>query len=292
MSDRLVRGLFQDRGLRAVFVRVTETARIARMLHGLYPTSARLFAEALAAGLLTAALQKDGSRVNLQLACDGPLRGLLVDAGQDGSVRGYVRSPQVDFPASAPEAGDRAALGGEGYLSVLRDQGNGQYHRSQIELEALTLAGDLRRFYEKSEQVESALDVRVIPAEGQPIGDAAGVLVQKLPGGDQAALEQVRARIAEGAFLGAVKAGATAQEAIAAVAGPGFELLGDLEVAYRCSCGPDRARVAVSALGRDGILDVLANEKQAVITCEFCRQTYVVAEPELRDILGRLSQDA
>ncbi len=287
MSDRLVRGLFQDRGLRAVFVRVTDTARISRVLHGLSPAAARVFAEALAGGLLAAALQKDGSRVNLQLACDGPLRGLLVDAGQDASVRGYVRAPRVDFPGD-PRAAARAALGAGGYLSVLRDQGNGQYHRSQVELEELSLAGDLRRFFERSEQVESALDLVVVAREGEPLGDAAGVLIQKLPGGDQAALEQVRARVEEGAFARAVEAGAPAQEALAAVAGPGFELLGDLEVAYRCSCGPERARVAVSALGRDGLLDVLAHEKQAVVTCEFCRQTYVVAEPELRGIVERL----
>lgn len=287
MSDRLVRGLFQDRGLRAVFVRVTDTARISRVLHGLYPAAARVFAEALAGGLLAAALQKDGSRVNLQLACDGPLRGLLVDAGQDASVRGYVRAPQVDFPGD-PRAGARAALGTGGFLSVIRDQGNGQYHRSQVELEELTVAGDLRRFFERSEQVESALDLVVVAREGEPLGDAAGVLVQKLPGGDQAALEQVRARVADGAFARAVAAGATAQEALAAAAGPGFELLGDLEVAYRCSCGPERARVAVSALGRDGLLDVLAHEKQAVVTCEFCRQSYVVPEPELRGMVERL----
>ncbi len=288
MSDRLVRGLFQDRGLRAVFVRVTDTARIARMLHGLYPSAARVFAEALAGGLLAAALQKDGTRVNLQIACDGPLRGLLVDAGQDGSVRGYVRAPEVDFPGD-PRAGARAALGTQGYLSVLRDQGNGQFHRSQVELEGLSVAGDLRRFFEKSEQVESALDLEVVAREGEPLGDAAGLLVQKLPGGDQAALEEVRARLAGGAFARAVEAGASAQEAIAAAGGPGFELLGDLEVAYRCSCGPERARAAVSALGKDGLLDVLAKEKQAVITCEFCRQSYVVTEPELRAMVERFA---
>ena len=108
MSDRLVRGLLPQRGLRAVFVRVTDTARVARMLHGLYPTAARLFAEALAGGLLLASLQKDRSRVNVQIECDGPVRGLFVDAHPDGNVRGYVRGPSVHFPGD-PRAGARAA---------------------------------------------------------------------------------------------------------------------------------------------------------------------------------------
>ena len=78
------------------------------------------------------------------------------------------------------------------------------------------------------------------------------------------------------------------QEAIAAVLGPGFELLADLEVAYRCGCSLERARAAVSALGYQGLEDVLANEREAVITCEFCRQRYVVEEAELRRMAEQL----
>jgi molecular chaperone Hsp33 len=77
---------------------------------------------------------------------------------------------------------------------------------------------------------------------------------------------------------------------IRAVAGEGFELLADQEVAYRCSCSLERARNAVSALGHQEIEDVLAKEKEAVITCEFCRQRYVVPEAELRDMARRLAE--
>src|SRR5919206_1401354 len=122
MSDRLVRGLLPAEGLRAIYVRATDTARLARMLHGLYPTSAHLFAEALAAGLLVAALQKERGRVNLQIECDGPVRGVFVDADPEGNVRGYVRGPNVRFPGDA-RAGARAALGGSGFLSIVRDLG-------------------------------------------------------------------------------------------------------------------------------------------------------------------------
>src|SRR5919198_92269 len=243
MSDRLVRGLVAAKGLRAIYVRVSDTARIARMLHGLYPTSAHLFGEALAAGLLVASLQKERSRVNLQIECDGPIRGLFVDADQDGNVRGYVRGPNVNFPGD-PAAGARAALGGSGFLSVMRDLGEGQFYRGQVELRAMDLARDLDRYFAESEQVATALDLCVTPKDGEPLGEVAGLLVQKLP---------------------------------------------DVEVAYRCGCSRERARTAVSALGREGIAEVLANEREAVITCEFCHQRYVIGEAELREIAQRLA---
>jgi molecular chaperone Hsp33 len=287
--DRLVRGLLPDRGLRVVFVRVADTARMARVLHGLYPTSARLFAEAMACGLLVGALQKDEARINLQVECDGPLKGLLVDADAHGGVRGYVRRPEVNF-LDETERGDRAALGGSGFLSVLRDLGGGTWYRAHVELRDLDLAKDLARYFADSEQVDTALDVAVLARAGEPLGDVAGLLFQKLPEGDASALAALRAGLADGALPRALASGAGAQEAIRAIAGAGFELLADEEVAYRCSCSLERARNAVSALGRSELDDVLAKEKQAVITCEFCRQTYVVGEGELREIARRLAE--
>jgi molecular chaperone Hsp33 len=289
VTDRLCRGLVPERGLRVVFVRVGDTARMARVLHALYPTSAYLFGQALAAGALLAALQKERARVNLQVECDGPLRGLLVDADPDGNVRGWVKGPRVHFPGD-PAAGAHAALGSGGFLSVLREVGGGPFYRSAVELEAMDLAADLGRWFQASEQVATALDLAVVPRDGEPLAEVAGVLVQRLPDGDDAALEAARARIAAGALSEGLAHGAPAQEVIRAIVGEGFELLADLEVAYRCGCSPERARTAVSALGVDGIAEVLADEKEAVITCEFCRQRYVVGEAELRDLARRLSE--
>ena len=291
MSDRLCRGLFPARGIRAVFVRIGDTARMARMLHGLYPTTARLFAEALAAGALVGALQKDEARVNLQLECDGPVGGLFVDADAAGSLRGYVRRPAVHFPGD-PARGVHASLGGAGYLSVLRDLGKGQHYRSAVELEAFDLAGDLRRWFASSEQVATALGLAVVPRGDELLGEVAGLLVQRLPDGDDAAVEEARRRIAAGVLHGAVAEGRSAQQVIEAVAGEGFDLLADLEVAYRCGCSHERARAAVSALGAEGVAEVLAGEREAVITCEFCRTRYVVTEPELHDIRRRLLEQA
>lgn len=287
MTDRLCRGIIPARGLRAVLVRVGDTARMARMLHGLYPTSAHLFAEGLAAGALLASLQKEETRVNLQLECDGPLLGMFVDANTEGHVRGYVRGARVHFPGD-PARGAQAALGGSGFLSVIRDMGRGQHYRSSIELAAFDLAEDLRRWFAASEQVATALDLAVVPGEDELLGEVAGLLVQRLPDGDDAAIAAAQERLRAGALPAALLRGANAQEVIRDVCGDGFELLADLELQYRCGCSQDRARTAVSALGAAGVREVIATEKQAVITCEFCRSHYVVGEEELREIARRL----
>jgi molecular chaperone Hsp33 len=172
----------------------------------------------------------------------------------------------------------------------MRDLGRGQFYRGQVALEARDLARDLERYFLESEQVATALDLAVVPRGDEPLGDVAGLLVQRLPDGDEQALAAVRERIRAGAFRAALARGAGAQDAIAEVVGAGFDLLADLEVAYRCGCSLERARVAVSALGKDGLLDVLEREGEAVVTCEFCRERYVVSQDELRDMVARLER--
>lgn len=287
MIDRLTRGLFPAHGLRAIFVRVGDTARMTRLLHGLSPTAAHAFAEGLAAGALVGALQKTQARVNLQLEGDGPMRGLFVDADPEGNVRGYVRAPAVHLPG-APDAAVVRALGAGGYLSVIRDLGGGQFYRSAVDRRGEPLAEVLRRWFAASEQVETAVDLAVVPRGDEPLGDVAGVLVQRLPDGDAAAVESVRQALAGGALVRALQAGGGAQDVLRAVAGEGFELLADGEIAYRCGCGPERARAAVSALGPAGVAEVLAAEGQAEVTCEFCHAHYVVGREDLEDLERRL----
>ena len=287
MIDRLSRGLHDGRGLRALVVGVGDLARMTRMLHGLAPTSAWVFAEALAGAALLAALQKDEERINLQLECAGPLRGLFVDADSRGNLRGYVRGAAVHVPGE-PAAAAVAALGGGGFLSVLRARIDGTFYRSSVELQREPLVGGLRRWFSASEQVETALALEVLPRDAEPLGEVAGLLVQRLPGGDAAAVVEARDAIAAGAFGEALAAGAPALGLIEAVAGPGFELLAEQEVAYRCGCGIDRVRNAVTALGADGLADLVATVGRAEVDCEFCHAHYVLEADELRELERRM----
>lgn len=287
MKDLLLRGLVRTPVLRLIQVEATDLSRMARMLHGLAPTSAAVFAEALAAGLLLGALQKDRSRVNLSLEVDGPLSGVLVDADTEGNVRGRIRRPDIHFPGDH-SVGPRAALGGSGTLSVLRDQGEGKFYRGSVEFVPGTLTDNLRRYFAASEQVATVLDVRVLPADREPLGTVAGIVVQKMPEGSLAALEEVGRRLEAGAFRDGLARGLAGEGLARAVVGDDLEVLSLGGVSYVCTCDRDRAVNAVSALGPDGIRAVLAEERQVVIDCEFCMKRYVIDEAELADIARRL----
>jgi molecular chaperone Hsp33 len=294
--DHLVRGLLHGPELRLMAAFTTASARAARDSHGCAPTSAGLLAQGLTAGLLTAAsLEKANARVNLQLGCDGPVGGMFVDAGTDGSARGYVHNEKVFFASGpgeplAPERG----LGRSGYLSVLRDLGPDNNYRGMVALEACELGRDLEAYFRVSEQTEAAVDLAVLPDGDEPLGQVAGVLVQPLPDGDRAAVDRIRTALREGALARALADQLPAVALLERLAGGDgeLEIVADYPVAFRCRCSRERALRAVLAMGLEEMRSLFAEIGEARIACHFCGAKYLIAGPELLDLIRNADSQA
>jgi molecular chaperone Hsp33 len=291
MSDQLVRLHLKGPNLLAVALIATDTARRASELHRCLPTSAGLFAQGIAAGLGIAGLLGGKARINLQLVCDGPLKSLFVDADAEGSARGYVKNPMVNFLSGAARVEDAPALGGEGMLSVLRELSQGEYYRGSIALEHFDIARDLERYYLESEQIETFVSLDVLPGgEDQPLGQVAGLFVQKMPDAEPGVLTPVRERFANRPLIDADAPPRRTFDLLEPLFDlyPGdWELHAEYPLAWNCGCSAERVLRAVTAMGRTEIEDMLATEGRAVATCAFCGTKYEVSAEELRELLER-----
>jgi len=240
----------------------------ARERHGMSEAAGELMGQAIAASALLAALEKGGTRINLQLECDGPLRGLFVDASAEGGVRGYVKN--IELPALA------AALGKAGYLSVLRDLGRGEHYRSSVELSAMELATDLERYFAVSDQVPTRV----------ALSSAGGVLLQCLPGADPCVLERLGAPMRQ-QLEQALASGSAATAARVLFAEEPFDVLATYPLEWKCTCSKDRVLRALATLGSEELLDMIAKEGKAAAKCQFCGRAYEVSGDELKTLLPK-----
>ncbi|HEY1905826.1 MAG TPA: Hsp33 family molecular chaperone HslO [Myxococcaceae bacterium] len=290
MSDELFTALLPRSGLRVVAALTTEVSREARRLHRAEAGSSALLSEALTAVSLLAALQKERTRVSLQLECDGPVRGVFVDA-EGGSLRGYAKKPGLAVLGDEGTFHWRPLLGNSGYLSVLRDLGDSECYRSSVELEAFELGHDLERYFAVSDQVETVVRIRTVPWRAEVLGAAGGVLLQKLPGGDAVALAEAGARLHPQLLDRALLEAGGSGPALLRALFPGAEVdvLAKRPLEFRCGCSRERVHRALLALGQAELEDLLATEGQAEATCEFCTTRYVIPADELRTLIGSVS---
>lgn len=99
MADILIRATAAEERISSVGVLSTRLTEEARVRHNLSSVAKAALGQGMTSGLLLASsMKRKGSRVNLRVKGDGPLKGFLVDAGLDGTARGYVDCPYVELP--------------------------------------------------------------------------------------------------------------------------------------------------------------------------------------------------
>jgi molecular chaperone Hsp33 len=182
MTDRLIRATAAGGGIRAVGAITTSLTEEARVRHRLSAVSTDALGRAMTAGLLLASSMKvKFSRVNIRIKGDGPMGGLMVDAGANGTVRGYVNQPKVEVPLTAAGKLDvGGAIGSTGFVYVFRDLGYGRPYSSTVDLISGEIGDDIAHYLFSSEQTPSGL-VLGVSMNANGVQSAGGVLIQVHP---------------------------------------------------------------------------------------------------------------
>ncbi len=247
--------------------------------------------------LLVSNMKRSQSRVNIRIRGNGPLGTVFVDAGLDGTVRGYVENPQVETPLNGQGKLDvGGAVGKDGYLYVVRDVGYGYPYSSTVELVSGEVGDDVAYYLATSEQTPSALVLGVfVNSEG--VSAAGGLLLQVMPkaASDETLVETLESRVsALTGFTPLLRSGKTLPEIFE-------QLLGDMDLQilpetqllrFHCRCTHERMLGALKLLGQAELQDMIEKDNGAEATCHFCGQIYTATSAQLGDLILALQAES
>lgn len=225
-----------------------------------------LLGHALAAvSLLASTLKFDGS-ITLQIKGKGPVNLLVVEATSSKTIRGIVRQSSMHVVESSP----LSEIFGADKMVVTINSGKGRPYQGIVPLSGHNLSAALVTYFENSEQLQTHI---WLAANEQT---ASGLLIQKMPNGeshDEDAWERV------------LQLSNTIQ--------PEELLELDLEkivyrlfheenvkiyeaqnLSFNCSCSRDRTDTMLISLGKPEIQQILAEQGEISIQCEFCNEMY------------------
>lgn len=272
----LLRGIAAAGGIRVVAADTTSLVHDAVTRHGARPTAAAALGRTLtAASLLSHVLLKDPrDRVTVRLHGGGPLGGVIADGGLDGRVRGYAVHPDVDPPPRSDGKLDvGSAVGRAGAIEVIRSHAPyGDPFSSSVDLVSGEVAEDVASFLAVSEQIASAVLLGVY-VEGGRVTTSGGVILQALPGADDAALTLLEANVkAFGAITDRLRSGTVLQAMHELTWGLDMELLTHdaLPLSFACRCSDEKALEALAYFSPDERRRMIDEDGGAEASCHWC----------------------
>ena len=283
--DEIVRMMTRDGAVKAMAITGRDLTERARQIHKTLPVAtAALGRTLMACSMMGDMLKGEDDSLTLRINGGGPLGTITAVSDSSGNVRGYVQNGQVDLPRKGPAKLDvGAAVGRDGYLTVIRDLGLKEPYVGSVALVSGEIAEDLTSYFVESEQIPTACALGVLVDRDQSVLCAGGYILQLLPGADGAIIDRLEEAVGKlGPVTEVLRGGADARALLERLLdGMEPELLERSPVTYRCYCSRERVERAIVSMGAKEIQDMIDAQGEAEVTCQFCDQVYRFSREEL-----------
>jgi len=298
MTDLLIRGTGAQGGIRLVAVITTETIKEASYRHSLSYLTSIILGRTMTAGLLLASSMKVAhGRVTIRFRSDGPIKGVIADAGRDGSVRGYVGNPNLELDLIKNINGghyfDFKKAMGTGYLHVIRDEGKGEPFSSTVEIVGGGIGEDIASYLLHSEQTSSVVFLGE-KIERSKLICSGGLIAEIMPKAmkDYSIINTLERKcrniddFSEKLFKCKNNLPQLFNELFPEINPEPIKFEdAKTNIKFSCPCSRNRSISALKLLGREEIQKIIYEDKKAEIKCEFCKETYLITEEELNEII-------
>lgn len=296
----------KSRSYRVYLTITTNMVEEARRIHNTTPLATAGLGRVLtAAGLMGIMLKNESDKLTIQFKGDGPAKQILATADGKGNVKGYIANPGVDLPLTEKGKLDVGGSLGIGDLTVIKDLGLKDPYMGTIALVSGEIAEDLTAYFFISEQQNTSVALGVKIERDYTVGAAGGMIIQMLPDAKEGAVDALENMIGKmppitSLIDGVTESGAgksetgLLQDLADAIFGQmpeeyQIEKLDEREILWNCDCSWQRLEKALMTIGKEDLKEIIEEEGEAELQCQFCLKKYHFDKEHLEKILEGIS---
>ena len=290
MVYKLTKAVTKNKLIRIYAVNSKEIVETAHKFHKTLPLATAALGRLLTGAVLMGSMMKEeDASITLQLHGDGPLGRVLAVADAKGNVKGYVENPLADLPLNRLGKIDVGGGVGQGYLSVVKDLKLKEPYIGQVPIQTGEIGDDLAFYFAQSEQVPSLVALGVLVDRDYSVKQAGGFIVQVMPDCDEFNLKKLEKATENLTSVTAMlEKGLTNEQLIREVMKDfEIEILEDSEPKYFCDCKSERIERAIISLGKKEIQDIIDEQGEAEVLCQFCDKVYRYDKEKLEELLKK-----
>lgn len=292
MTDKLVRGSSMGGEIRVLAAVTTELVNEAQRIHHTYPAATAALGRLLTGAALmgAAGLKNESDSMTVQIKGEGEIKNLVAVSDCLSRVRGYISNPYVDRPLNDKGKLDVGGAIGGGFLSVVRDLGLKEPYAGQVPLVSGEIAEDLTYYYAKSEQIPTSVALGVLVDTDNTVIASGGFMIQMLPGATDEMAKRLEGILKElPPVTTMIRDGMSAEDILFRVT-DGFPMICENNTVtpkYECKCSKERMEKALISVGKDTLTELIEEQGQAELTCQFCDNKYLFNKQELTELLQK-----
>ncbi len=287
MNDLLYKGHFKGLDIAFTYTVCTAAVNEAVIRHDCDPAAAHILGRSMAGALLAAAILPEGQRLNATWKYKGGLKTIVVDAGQDGTVRSLISPEHLSDVGGAHER----LYGEMGELQVIVSDKGLIANSGTTPISLHDAVSDLAYHYCISDQVETGMSAMIgfNPDPKKPVHLCQGWMIQALPNTDLERFDRIRRHMEYPGFRELLGHGSEAEgyfEQIAkALIGdePGFEGI-HMESCppprFKCTCSKEKMGAVLRSIPIPDRMTIVKRNEPIGISCQFCNERYVMTIDE------------
>lgn len=282
--DTVLKTLLFDGKISLTIIESTSIVNKAIKYHGLTPLTAAALGRTMTAGVFMASnLKNKGDKLSITVSGDGVGGHVIVSVDSALRVRGYIDNPEAELPLNEKGKLDVKGCIGKGKITVVRSMGLKEPYSGSSEIISGELAEDFAYYYTVSEQEPTAMALGVLMGANGKCKAAGGVIMQALPGCDIETAKKAEEIIYKYSDISShvLKFGA---KGIAENDFNGVEF-NESKPVYKCICSKNYIDKIILSLGKEEIYDILAEQGEIKVECQYCDKKYVYKEEDVKILL-------